>query len=455
MACIDLLIWIGTPKKRSVTVEEVDGDIRIVYKPARYSSINGYIKEAMELGCCRRIPQLPSWVVPGRSCVFLVHQGNHKRLDRGSIFGYYVLKRIEFISKQSRSSIMEQCMDGFPWSNKFYLEFKKRARTCKGAADQELCIRNKWPEKLKREFPREVCRGEIEFPHRFPENYIDDSDDPFVEMVNTVFRDQMNEFSNELMKELHLDHYEVVPQEVAGGGGGLGCSKRKDLGAVYLVNALSSEITDAYHKKFCYWLEHEGRQEYPGASRKKLIEKLKETESKIIYPEEGNKLFREAKREVLAGRKPKAGELVLFDEPYPIFQRSPRTFFRGYLHIDGEELLEKITRGGKAVTPIIPYCNGSGIKPGKPMTKAQLVTHFVAEVGLQRTVVNRFLRQLSELVPDELNRIEAITLPGLGKMLLAERKARQGINPRTRKKILIPAKKVVKFRPAKGLKDKI
>ena len=246
-----------------------------------------------------------------------------------------------------------------------------------------------------------------------------------------------------------------MPQELAGRGGGLGCSKRKDPGAVYLVNALSSEITDAYHKKFYHWLEHEGRQEYPGASRKKLIEKLKETESKIIYPEEGNKLFREAKREVLANRKPKAGELVLFDEPYPIFQHSPRAAFRGYLHIDGDELLDQINKGDKPVTPIIPYCNGSEVEPGKPMTKAQLVTHLVAEVGLQRTVVNRFLRQLSELVPDELNRTEAIILPGLGKMVLSERKARQGINPRTRKKILIPAKKVVKFRPAKGLKDKI
>jgi len=217
MACIDFLIWIGTPKKRSVTVEEVDGEKKIVYKPARYSSINGYIKEAMELGCCRRIPQLPYWAVPGRSRVFLVHRGNHKRLERGSIFGYYVLKRIEFISKQSSSSIMEQCMDGFPWSNKFYLEFKKRVQNCKGAADQELCVRNRWPERLKHDFPREVCKRKIEFPYRFPENDVDDSDDPFVEMVNSVFRDQMNELSNELMKKLHRKLHWIPASLLAGG----------------------------------------------------------------------------------------------------------------------------------------------------------------------------------------------------------------------------------------------
>lgn len=451
MACIDFLIWIGTPKQRSVTVEEVDGDIRIVYKPARYNSINGYIKEAMELGCCRRIPQLPFWAVPGRSRVFLVHQGNHKRLDRGSIFGYYTLKRIEFIAQQEGPDPIKPYRGKFPWSDKYHGEFKKRVKSCRGSDDEEACIKNKYPKKPKLNLPRDVCRKKIKFNGRPSKTYTD----PFEEIVDEVFEEFMEECWEGLLERLNKDDYALVPQELAGGGGGLGCSKRSKPGAVYLVNALSSEITDAYHKKFYHWLEHEGRQEYPKASRKKLIEKLKETESKIIYPEEGNKLFREAKREVLANRKPKAGELVLFDEPYPIFQRFLSAAFRGYLHIDGDELLKQINKGGKAVTPIIPYCNGGGIEPGKPMTKAQLVTHFVAEVGLQRTVVNRFLRQLSELVPDELNRTEAITLPGLGKMVLSERKARQGINPRTRKKILIPAKKAVKFRPAKGLKDKI
>ena len=92
-----------------------------------------------------------------------------------------------------------------------------------------------------------------------------------------------------------------------------------------------------------------------------------------------------------------------------------------------------------------------------------LVDQLVANVSpkarhltyLQKTMVNKFLRQLSELVYGELNRTGAITLPGLGKMVLSERKARQGINPQTRERILIPAKKVVAFRPAKGLKDKI
>ena len=45
--------------------------------------------------------------------------------------------------------------------------------------------------------------------------------------------------------------------------------------------------------------------------------------------------------------------------------------------------------------------------------------------------------------------------PGLGKLVLVDRKARQGRNPQTGEVIQIPAKKVVKFRIAKACKDSI
>ena len=47
------------------------------------------------------------------------------------------------------------------------------------------------------------------------------------------------------------------------------------------------------------------------------------------------------------------------------------------------------------------------------------------------------------------------TIPGLGKLVLVQRKAREGRNPATGAKIKIPAKKVVKFRVAKAAKDAI
>jgi len=49
----------------------------------------------------------------------------------------------------------------------------------------------------------------------------------------------------------------------------------------------------------------------------------------------------------------------------------------------------------------------------------------------------------------------SFTIPGLGKLVLVNRKARMGRNPATGQTIKIPAKRVVKFRVAKACKDAI
>ena len=53
------------------------------------------------------------------------------------------------------------------------------------------------------------------------------------------------------------------------------------------------------------------------------------------------------------------------------------------------------------------------------------------------------------------NAKNSFTFPGLGKLLLVNRKARMGRNPATGEAIKIPAKRVVKFRVAKAAKDAI
>ncbi|MEI8140288.1 MAG: HU family DNA-binding protein [bacterium] len=53
------------------------------------------------------------------------------------------------------------------------------------------------------------------------------------------------------------------------------------------------------------------------------------------------------------------------------------------------------------------------------------------------------------------NAKNSFTLPGLGKLVLVNRKARMGRNPATGETIKIKAKRVVKFRVAKAAKDAI
>ena len=63
------------------------------------------------------------------------------------------------------------------------------------------------------------------------------------------------------------------------------------------------------------------------------------------------------------------------------------------------------------------------------------------------------MAQMTELAYREAK--IGFTLPGIGKLVVMQRKARKGRNPATGEAIKIPAKKVLKFRIAKAAKDAI
>ncbi|GAH39748.1 unnamed protein product, partial [marine sediment metagenome] len=50
---------------------------------------------------------------------------------------------------------------------------------------------------------------------------------------------------------------------------------------------------------------------------------------------------------------------------------------------------------------------------------------------------------------------EKATLVGFGTFQVVQRNARKGVNPQTRESIQIPAKRVSKFKPGKGLREKV
>lgn len=89
----------------------------------------------------------------------------------------------------------------------------------------------------------------------------------------------------------------------------------------------------------------------------------------------------------------------------------------------------------------------------KAMTKSQIIEHLSTKVDLPRKTVVKGLETLVNLAYKEAR--NGFTLPGLGKLVLVQRKARMGRNPQTGAAIKIPAKKVVKFRVAKAAKDAI
>jgi len=87
------------------------------------------------------------------------------------------------------------------------------------------------------------------------------------------------------------------------------------------------------------------------------------------------------------------------------------------------------------------------------MSKSALIRHLAEKNELTRAQVVGFMDNLVDVAYREAK--NGFTLPGLGKLVLVNRKARMGRNPATGEAIKIPAKKVVKFRVAKAAKDAI
>jgi len=87
------------------------------------------------------------------------------------------------------------------------------------------------------------------------------------------------------------------------------------------------------------------------------------------------------------------------------------------------------------------------------LTKSQILTKLAEANEMKKTEVAAFIESLVQLAYDEAP--NGFTIPGLGKLVLVNRKARMGRNPATGEAIHIPAKTVLKFRIAKAAKDAV
>ena len=89
------------------------------------------------------------------------------------------------------------------------------------------------------------------------------------------------------------------------------------------------------------------------------------------------------------------------------------------------------------------------------LTKSQIASSIAETLGISKADANRYLESFAALACSEAKNNGSFTLPGLGKLVLVDRKSRQGRNPQTGEVIQIPAKKVVKFRVSKACKDSV
>ena len=86
----------------------------------------------------------------------------------------------------------------------------------------------------------------------------------------------------------------------------------------------------------------------------------------------------------------------------------------------------------------------------KAMSKTAVIAHFAKKFDMKKKAVATLFEELSTLAYKEAK--NSFTIPGIGKLVLVNRKARLGRNPKTGETIQIPVGRKVSFKPSFSLK---
>lgn len=89
------------------------------------------------------------------------------------------------------------------------------------------------------------------------------------------------------------------------------------------------------------------------------------------------------------------------------------------------------------------------------MTQSQIIQKLADDCQITKKLAKTMMDGLAETAISQVKKVGLFVLPGIGRLVRVERKARMGRNPATGETIKIPAKKVVKFRVAKATKEAI
>ena len=89
------------------------------------------------------------------------------------------------------------------------------------------------------------------------------------------------------------------------------------------------------------------------------------------------------------------------------------------------------------------------------MTKAELVEALAEEAELSKRQVGDIVELLLEEITSALRKGEKVQLIPFGSFIVRARKKREGRNPKTGAKLIIPARKVPAFQAGKGLRDAV
>ena len=89
------------------------------------------------------------------------------------------------------------------------------------------------------------------------------------------------------------------------------------------------------------------------------------------------------------------------------------------------------------------------------MTQTAIIRELAETSEVSNKVAKTFLEHFASMAVRETKKNGVFVIPGIGRLVRSERKARMGRNPATGEASKIPAKKVVQFRIAKSVKNAI
>ncbi len=85
--------------------------------------------------------------------------------------------------------------------------------------------------------------------------------------------------------------------------------------------------------------------------------------------------------------------------------------------------------------------------------KSDVITAIAEQAGISKKEAAAAFDAFVGYISDSCQREERCSIPGLGSFSVSHREAREGRNPQTREKIMIPASKNVRFKAGKDLRD--
>ena len=89
------------------------------------------------------------------------------------------------------------------------------------------------------------------------------------------------------------------------------------------------------------------------------------------------------------------------------------------------------------------------------LTKAELIATIADEAGLKKVEAERAIAALTSAIQGALHDGRKVTLVGFGTFSVANRAERVGTHPQTRKRMVIPSSRSVKFRPGKAMREAV